>query len=327
VNSGTGEPVFDLVVTRRSPVADGVVALDLCRPDGADLPAWQPGAHVDVRLPTPEGELIRQFSLCSPPEDRARWRIAVLREPAGRGGSRYVHDVLAEGDTLHVRGPRNHFPLEPADAYLFVAGGIGVTPLLPMVAEAERRGAHWRLEYGGRTADSMAFRAELVGRYGSRVRPRPEDRYGLLDLDDLLGVPAAGTLVYCCGPEPLLRAVEERCAGWPQGALHVERFASAPQQSVDAGAAGAHTFEVELTLSGQTLTVPPELSVLEAVEKAGVTALSSCRAGTCGTCETTVLAGEVEHRDALLTAEERARDDTMMICVSRAKGPRLVLEL
>lgn len=325
MNTSADEAVFDLVVTRRSPIADGVVALDLGRPDGGDLPAWQPGAHVDVHLPAPEGELVRQFSLCSAPEDRTLWRIAVLREPAGRGGSRYVHDVLAERDTLQVRGPRNHFPLEPADAYLFVAGGIGVTPLLPMVAQAERRGARWQLEYGGRTADSMAFRRELVSRYGSRVRPRPEDRYGLLDLDGLLGAPAPGTLVYCCGPEPLLRAVEERCAGWPQGALHVERF-TAPQPSARA-TADAPSFEVELAVSGRTLTVPPELSVLEAVEKAGIAVLSSCRAGTCGTCETAVLEGAVEHRDTLLTAEERACDDTMMICVSRAAGPRLVLEL
>jgi ferredoxin-NADP reductase len=282
---------------------------------------------VDVHLPAPEGELVRQFSLCSAPEDRARWRIAVLREPVGRGGSRYVHDVLAEGDTLQVRGPRNRFPLEPADAYLFVAGGIGITPLLPMVAEAERRRARWQLTYGGRTMASMAFGAELVDRYGSRVRPRPEDRYGLLDLDGLLGAPAPGTLVYCCGPEPLLRAVQERCAGWPQGALHVERFEAAAQPPAAAAGADATTFEVELALSGRTLTVPPELSVLETVEKAGIPVLSSCRAGTCGTCETTVLGGAVEHRDSLLTAEERAADDTMMICVSRAAGPRLVLEL
>lgn len=317
------EVALDLVVARTSPEADGVLALELRRPDGGDLPAWRPGAHIDLRLALPDGDLVRQYSLCSDPRDRSVWRIAVLREEDGRGGSRHVHDRLAVGETVHVRGPRNHFPLQAADSYLFVAGGIGITPILPMVEEAQQGGADWQLVYGGRTAASMAFGAELAERYGPRVLLRPQDSWGLLDLDGLLGRPRPGTLVYCCGPEPLLKAVEERCAAWPEGALHLERFT--PRQAGAPVLEGA--FEVELSRSGTTVTVPAGVSVLQAVEEAGVQVLSSCREGTCGTCETAVLDGTVDHRDSLLTPAEQAAHDTMMICVSRAACPRLVLDL
>ncbi|MEU3526757.1 PDR/VanB family oxidoreductase [Streptomyces sp. NPDC038707] len=311
---------LDLVVTRRTDEADGVVSLDLRRPDGAPLPAWTPGAHIDLVLAP---DLARQYSLCSSPQDAHVWRVAVLREEEGRGGSRHVHDKLSEGDPVRVRGPRNHFALEDAERYLFIAGGIGITPIVPMLEQAQRRGRRWELAYGGRTLASMAFRDALVTRYGERVRVRPEDVHGLLDLGALLGTPRPGTLVYCCGPEPLLEAVEERCAGWPAGTLHVERFTpKVPQEPLRDGA-----FEVELAQTGITVTVPPEKSVLQAVEEAGAQVLSSCREGTCGTCETAVLDGTVDHRDSLLTPAEREAHDTMMICVSRAACPRLVLDL
>ncbi|SHN43237.1 PDR/VanB family oxidoreductase [Cryptosporangium aurantiacum] len=309
-----------LRIVRRSAVADGVVALDLQDPSGAALPVWSPGAHVDVALGP---DLVRQYSLCGDPADRSTWRVAVLRETEGRGGSQYVHDKLAEGDVVDVRGPRNHFALEPAARYVFIAGGIGITPLLPMMAAATASGAEWELHYGGRTSASMAFRAELTAAHGPRVVFRPQDEHGLLDLDAILGPPRADTLVYCCGPEPLLRAVEERCASWPSGTLHVERFAPKEQ-----GEPVRHeSFEVELAQSGKTLTVPPDQSILDVADAAGVFVLFSCREGTCGTCETPVLDGAVDHRDSLLTAEERAANDTMFICVSRAACPKLVLDL
>jgi ferredoxin-NADP reductase len=310
----------DLVLTGKQPAADGVTVLTLRDPTGVELPAWEPGAHVDLVL-TPD--LVRQYSLCGDPADRTSWRVAVLREPAGRGGSSHVHEALGEGATVHVRGPRNHFPLVPSPRYLFIAGGIGITPILPMVAAAEAAGAQWRLVYGGRTRASMAFRAELEERYGRRVSIWPQDETGLLDLPLLIGEPRDDTLVYCCGPEPLLAAVESRCAAWPDGALHVERFApkefDAPLRQ--------ESFEVELAQAGLVLEVPPEKSILAVVEEAGVQVLSSCQEGTCGTCETAVLAGDPEHRDSLLTAAERAAGDTMFICVSRSCGPRLVLDL
>lgn len=314
------ETELDVLLARKETVADGVVRLTFRGLDGGPVPYWEPGAHLDLML---QDGLVRQYSLCGDPADRSTLQVAVLREPESRGGSRHVHDRLAEGDRVRVRGPRNHFALVEAERYLFVAGGIGVTPLVPMVAEAQARGADWRLVYGGRTRASMAFRDELCDRYGDRVSVRPQDETGLLDLDALLSEPRPGTAVYCCGPEPLLAAVERGCAHWPAGALHMERFA--PKAGADAGP--RDTFEVELALSGRTLVVPPDRSILEVVEESGVPVLSSCQEGTCGTCETAVLDGVPDHRDSLLTAEERAAGDTMMICVSRALGPRLVLEL
>jgi ferredoxin-NADP reductase len=319
VRSTHDETEFDAVVGLREIVAEGVVALALRNPDGAELPDWTPGAHIDLVL---TDELTRQYSLCGDPDDRTTWRIGVLREPDGRGGSAYVHDKLSTGATVRVRGPRNHFPLEPASRYRFIAGGIGITPILPMVAAAAAAGADWTLAYGGRTRASMAFTDELAG-YGDHVELRPQDEYGLLDLDALLGEPTPGTLVYCCGPGPLLDAVEHRCASWPRSALHVERFS--PKDWGDPALPGS--FEVELADTGITLTVPPERSIVAVVEDAGVQVLSSCQEGTCGTCETAVLAGAVDHRDSILTDEEKAANDTMFICVSRALGPKLVLEL
>ncbi|MEU3885490.1 PDR/VanB family oxidoreductase [Streptomyces sp. NPDC029041] len=305
----------ELVVERREFAADGVLALTLRHPLGEPLPAWAPGAHVDV-LPAPGLE--RQYSLCGDPADRSAWRIAVLRERPGRGGSAHVHEQLGEGAKVRVRGPRNNFPLEPAPRYRFVAGGIGITPILPMVAAAEAAGADWTLLYGGRTRDSMAFAAELA-RYGDRVTIVPEDESGLLDLPSVLDDVPEGTLVYCCGPGPLLDAVEARC---PSGVLRVERFRPKERQT-----GGDTAFEVELARSGRTLTVAPDVSVLDAVRAAGAEVLYSCTEGTCGTCETDVLGGEPDHRDSVLTDDERAAGETMMICVSRCRGKRLVLDL
>ncbi|MFF4627827.1 PDR/VanB family oxidoreductase [Streptomyces griseorubiginosus] len=305
----------ELVVERRESAADGVLALTLRHPLGEQLPAWEPGAHIDVLLGP---GLERQYSLCGDPADRARWRIAVLREPVGRGGSAHVHEQVNQGDKVRVRGPRNHFALRPAPRYLFIAGGIGITPILPMLAAAEAEGAQWSLLYGGRTRNSMAFTEEL-SRYGDRVTVAPQDETGLLDLPSVLdGVPE-GTLVYCCGPGPLLDAVEQRC---PAGLLHVERFAPKEQEE------GENTeFEVELAQTGTTVTVPADVSVLDAVRASGVEVLFSCTEGTCGTCETDVLEGTPDHRDSVLTDEEREAGETMMICVSRCRGRRLVLDL
>ncbi|WP_369173933.1 2Fe-2S iron-sulfur cluster-binding protein [Streptomyces sp. R28] len=305
----------ELVVDRKEFAADGVLALTLRHPLGEELPAWEPGAHIDVVLGP---ELERQYSLCGDPADRSAWRIAVLREPDGRGGSAHVHEQLGQGDKVRVRGPRNHFALRPAPRYRFIAGGIGITPILPMLAAAEAEGAQWTLLYGGRTRRSMAFTEEL-SRYGDRVTVAPQDEAGLLDLASVLDDVPESTLVYCCGPGPLLDAVEARC---PAGLLHVERFA--PKEQED----GANTeFEVELAQSGKTLTVSPDVSVLDAVRAAGVEVLFSCTEGTCGTCETDVLDGTPEHRDSVLTQEEQESGETMMICVSRCRGKRLVLDL
>jgi ferredoxin-NADP reductase len=306
-------------VAAKEQVADGVVALTVAAADGRPLPAWDAGAHVDLVL---DGAPTRQYSLCGDPADHGGYRLGVLRDADGRGSSLFVHDRLAVGDRVRVRGPRNNFPLQPSPRYLFVAGGIGITPILPMIRAAEAAGAEWQLVYGGRRRASMAFLDELA-RYGDRVSVRPQDETGLLDLDALLGTPQPDTLVYCCGPEPLLAAVEQRCAGWPRGALHVERFAPRPQTEP----ARTEAFDVVLAQSDRTLTVPPDRSILSVLEEAGIGVLSSCAEGTCGTCETTVLDGVPEHRDSVLDDEEKAANDCMMICVSRSCSERLVLDL
>ncbi|MBL1116476.1 oxidoreductase [Streptomyces sp. 110] len=311
---------LDLVVARRTDEAHAVVSLELRRPDGAPLPSWTPGAHVDLIL---ENGLVRQYSLCSTPHDPHAWRIGILHVRDGRGGSRHIHGTLHEGTALRVRGPRNNFPLLPAERHVFIAGGIGITPILPMLEEAERQGSDWELVYGGRSRESMAFREELLKRYPDRVRLHPQDQHGMLDLDALLGTPRPETLVYCCGPEGLLGAVEDRCTAWPDGTLHLERFIVREQPAP----LRTETFEAELAKSGITVTVPPDRSILEVVEAAGVKVPTSCREGICGTCETDVLAGVVDHRDSVLTPEEQAAHDTMMVCVSRAACPRLVLSL
>jgi len=305
----------ELVVDRREFAADGVLALTLRHPLGEQLPLWEPGAHIDVVLGP---GLERQYSLCGDPADRTAWRIAVLREPDGRGGSAYVHGQLGQGDKVRVRGPRNHFRLEAAPRYRFVAGGIGITPLLPMLAAAQAAGADWSLLYGGRTRNSIAFTEEL-SRYGDRVTVAPQDEVGLLDLSSVLDDVPEGTLVYCCGPGPLLDAVEARC---PSGILHIERFQPKVQQ-----ASADSEFEVVLEQSGKTVTVPVGVSVLDTVRAAGVEVLFSCTEGTCGTCETDVLDGTPDHRDSVLTEDERAAGETMLICVSRCLGKRLVLDL
>ncbi|MGW0018508.1 PDR/VanB family oxidoreductase [Rhodococcus sp. NPDC003382] len=301
-------------------VADGVVAVRFADPDGGRVPAWDPGSHIDIII---DESTVRQYSLCGDPADDTCLTVAVLREENGRGGSRWVHDSLQIGDLVSIAGPRNNFRFEPAQSYLFVAGGIGITPLLPMVRAAEAAGADWRLLYGGRTRASMAFADDLAARYPDRVLLRPQDEYGLLDLAGELDAVAAGTGVYCCGPEPLLQAIENECRNRAGIALHVERFAAKerPADAVD------QAFDVELRQSGRTITVDASETLLDAVLRAGVDVSFSCREGTCGTCETAVLDGVPDHRDSVLTEDEQAENDCMMICVSRSCTAKLTLDL
>lgn len=313
-------PEFDVIVRGRSAIADDVVLVDLVRADGAPFPVWLPGAHVDLLLPI---GVERQYSLCGDPAEPGAWTIGVLREEHGRGGSEWVHDALEEGAPLRVRGPWNHFAMTDAARYRFVAGGIGITPLLPMIRAAEASGADWTLDYAGRTTARMAFTAALTALDGDRgrVRLHVADAGGRLDLARL--APEPGELVYACGPARLLDELTVRSAAWPASTLHVERFEAKPLTEPVLH----ESFEVDLSISGETLTVPPDRTVLEVVEEAGIFVLSSCREGTCGTCETVVIGGEVDHRDSILSPEEQQANDRMMICVSRASCPLLVLEL
>lgn len=301
-----------VLVTGRATPAEGVVELRL---EGAGLPAWQPGAHIDLVLPS---GLVRQYSLCGDPADTGTYTVAtrlIEEEQGGRGGSREVHEQLHDGVEVEIRGPRNRFPLIDSPAYVFVAGGIGVTPVLPMVRAAEAAGAEWRLVYCGRSRATMPYLDEIERLGRDRVTVVAEDESGRPDLG-FLGELPDGTAVYCCGPDGLMDAVG---AAMPEGrAARFERFSAA-------ATTGGTAFEVELRRSGRTVAVAADQSVLEAVreELPGIT--YSCRQGFCGTCQQRVLEGEIEHRDELLTDAERG--DSMLICVSRCAGKRLVLDL
>ncbi|MDT0457314.1 PDR/VanB family oxidoreductase [Streptomyces sp. DSM 41527] len=313
-----GQPETPVMVRQLCWEAAGVVSVLLARPDGGDLPAWQPGAHVELLLPT---GLVRQYSLCGSPGDLSGYRVAVRREPASRGGSEYVHSFLRPGQPLRIRGPRNHFRFEPADSYLFIAGGIGITPILPMVRQAVASGARWSLVYGGRSAASMAFRKELAP-HRDAVHLYAGDESGRIPLAALLGRTHPDTAVYACGPEPLLDAVTDGAGHLPQGTVRMERFRPRTREH-------AHNTEVEVVCarSGRTVGVPAERSVLDALADAGLPVAGSCREGVCGTCETRVLEGVPDHRDDILSGEEREKGDRMYLCVSRARTPRLVLDV
>ncbi|MFG2646587.1 PDR/VanB family oxidoreductase [Streptomyces sp. NPDC048436] len=306
-----------LLVTRHESVADGVVQLRL---EGGDLPAWQPGAHLDLVLPS---GLVRQYSLCGDPDDTSSYTVAtrlIGAEQGGRGGSREVHEQLQEGMEVEVRGPRNRFPLADADAYVFVAGGIGITPILPMLRQAEAAGRDWRLLYGGRSRASMPFLEDvrkLAGSAEDRVTVVADDEDGRPDLAAFLADLAPSTAVHVCGPEALMEAVAATLP--PSADLHLERFT--PHTSTD----GNGAFEVELRRSRRTIEVPADTTVLAAVRAELPNTAYSCEQGFCGTCQQRVLEGEIDHRDELLTDAERG--DSMLICVSRASGDRIVLDM
>jgi ferredoxin-NADP reductase len=299
--------------------AEGVIGIGLLGAGGRELPAWSAGAHIDLLL---DAGLERQYSLCGDAGDRRRWRVAVLREPHGRGGSEWLHTRLRQGEVLRARGPRNNFPLVDAVEYLFIAGGIGITPILAMIRALRRDGRPWRLLYGGRRRGSMAFVDELES-CGGQVQIRPEDQCGLLDLAGWLGAPKPGAAVYCCGPERLLEAVEARCSQWPEGALHVERFQARP----GALAGASEGFEVVLAQSGLRCRVQPGQTIIDALDGLGVHVPRSCGEGTCGTCLTAVVDGIPDHRDSFLMGKKRAANQSICVCCSRSLGPRLVLDL
>lgn len=319
VVSHTAESAVDLKVSDRRKVADGVIELTLTDPSGAELPSWTAGAHVDLIL---TDSLTRQYSLCGSTADTAAYKVGVLRDPDSRGGSVYVHDKLKKGGTVRVRGPRNHFPLFASKRYLFIAGGIGITPMLPMIEAAEARGAEWSMVYVGRSRASMAFLDELEN--DDRVTIWPRDENERFDLASVLGTPQPDTLVYCCGSGALMDAVEEGCEGWPDGSLHLERFAA---KVVKASADALDTFEVECARSGVAVTVPADKTIFEAVEEAGVHVLGSCMEGICATCECEVIEGKPDHLDSVLSKSDRERNDTIITCVSRSLSKKLVLDL
>jgi len=303
-------------------IAEGVVRLRLEEPHNGRVPDWTPGAHIELVLPTKDhGTLSRHYSLCGDRWESNAYEVAVLNEPASRGGSRFVHEDLAVGDMIAVGTPRNNFRLSQANRYEFIAGGIGITPIMTMIVAAEQLGVDWRLHYGGRSRDSMAF-LDVLEKYGDRVTVWPQDEMGHLNLS-FLQEPAADGRVYCCGPEPLLNAVKGAASEWPDWAVRFERFVPATLEEP----VRTEPFELELAVSKKTVTVGTEETVLSALSCAGVPVLASCMEGVCGTCEVGVLKGTPEHRDSLLNDAERVKNDRMFVCVSRAISDRLVLDL
>jgi ferredoxin-NADP reductase len=315
-----GHEELHVVVERVATESTGVVSLTLAAAEGETLPDWHPGAHIDLVLP---GDIVRQYSLCGQP-DESSWRVGVLREPVSRGGSSYVHDHLKVGDRILVRGPRNHFPLVEAASYLFIAGGIGVTPMLAMLRSVHASGAPWRFLYGGRTRAGMAFVDEILA-HGQNAVLWPEDTHGFLPLRAEIEAAGPAAAVYCCGPEPLIAAVEQTCGALGRPEPLVERFAPKPVGADGPGVDRA--FTVVLNRSGDRYDVPIGQTIIEVLEGNGLFVDSSCQEGVCGTCETRIVSGTVDHRDSLLTDDEKAENEFMMICVSRATSDELVLDM
>lgn len=322
------QDALDLVVRGLRQESTNVMSLELTLPDGSTLPKWQPGAHLEIVLPS---GMVRHYSLCSDPRNLQKYRLAILRETGGRGGSEELHSETRLGTKLTARGPRNHFKVEDgATHYLLVAGGIGITPIMAMARELMAAGKSTRLVYCGSSRQTMAFIDELQEIMGDSLALYPRDERGRADLLAEIQDAPAGTAVYACGPERLLADLQDITADTlGADAFHAELFAAAtpPARTEDTAETEADApFEIELRQSGCTLTVPPDKSILDVVLEVNPSFMSSCEEGFCGTCETKVLEGEVEHRDTILSQKERARNDTMFICVSRSKCPKLVLD-
>jgi tetrachlorobenzoquinone reductase len=302
-------------VTRESPT---VIGIDFASADAMDrLPAYEPGAHVDMRLPN---DIVRQYSLCGDGTPEG-WKIAVKAVPGG-AGSNLIHDLATPGAVFTASSPRNNFRLLPSRNYVFVAGGIGITPVLPMLAEATRAGASFELHYCiGDHIEDLFARARTSYRDSTLTYVKRAGRR--FDARAILRAPRPGTLVYCCGPASLMEAVGDAMSFWPEGALHREWFAARPQ----AGSAADHAFQLVCARSGKTLEVPIGKTVLEVLSAAGIDVPKSCEMGVCASCEVQVVEGAVDHRDSILSAQERAEGRTMFCCVSRARGERLVLDL
>ncbi|MFC5749282.1 PDR/VanB family oxidoreductase [Actinomadura rugatobispora] len=309
----------EAVVVSHSPATPDIVVIDLAPAAGDGFPAYTAGAHIDVLIAP---GLVRQYSLCGPPEG-GRYRLAVLDGPSSRGGSQTIHG-LRVGDRLRISAPRNRFPLVTARRHLLFAGGIGITPLLAMVRRLEHEGGDYALHYCARSRDRAAFVEELAGNPRVALHFDEGDPGQLLDIARDLGDPQPDTAVYVCGPDGFMDYVlgKAEALGWPPQALHKERFAAAAQPP----GAGTGGFTVRLASTGAEYLVPDGSSVLDVLLENGVDAPYSCRQGICGTCVVRVLAGDPDHRDDVLTDDERA-EGMFTTCSSRARSPVLELDL
>jgi vanillate O-demethylase ferredoxin subunit len=315
---------LEVKVVRKTREAEDIASFELACEDGSALPAFSAGSHIDVQV---AGGLTRQYSLCNDAAEKHRYRIAVLRDAASRGGSIAMHDAVHEGDTLHISEPRNHFPLQHASRSLLFAGGIGVTPLLCMAQRLAAIDADFTLHYCTRSQERTAFREEIAAsKFASRVKFHfdagpPEQK---LNLDQALGSPDAGTHLYVCGPTGFIDFVVNtaKAKGWSADHIHLEYFGAAPQDT-----AGDTAFDVQIASSGKTYTVAANQTIVQALAEHGIEILTSCEQGVCGTCITRVLDGEPDHRDLYFTDEEKAKNDQFTPCCSRARSRTLILDL
>ncbi|MFK1548898.1 PDR/VanB family oxidoreductase [Pseudomonas aeruginosa] len=303
------------------PAAEEALVIELREPSGGELPSFTPGAHIALHLP---GGLVRQYSLCNDARERDRYRVGVGLAPASRGGSRYIHQSLRVGDLIEVTPPRNNFPLVPdAPEYVFFAGGIGITPILSMIRWCEANQRPWKLFYLVRSRGRAAFLSQLEA-YGDRLALHADDEAGgLFDVAAAVARQSARSHFFTCGPTPLMRAVEAATQGVPAEQVHFEWFT--PKEVERTRADGA--FTVKLARSGRCLDVPADKSLLQVLEEHGIGIESSCREGTCASCETRVLCGIPDHRDSVLSEAERQSNRTLMVCVSRALSETLELDL
>lgn len=302
--------------------AQGVTSVTFVHPEGESLPRWEPGAHLSLHLPN---GLVREYSLCSDPDDTSHWTVAVLRVPDSRGGSSLIHEELQIGSEILVDGPRNLFQVDgDARRHLLVAGGIGITPIVAMTRALAAKGADWHLLYTGRSREVMAFVEEISGLPAERVTVHADDEVGgFADISGIVGGVDEDTVVYCCGPATLMEAVEITVPDTSR--LRLERF-RAPEPVADPETPDG-AFEVVINSTGDRVPVDADTSILDALAAAGHEVPSSCTEGICGTCETGVVSGEIDHRDFLLSDEEKESGCTMCICVSRCRGAELVLDL
>lgn len=315
---------LDMVVSDAVEVASGVMQITLQSVDGSEVPRWTPGAHIDVKAGTFG---FRQYSISSDPDDRHFLKIAVHKEN-NTGASHFIHTSVRENSKLTIRGPRNNFSFEPGSRRtVFIAGGIGITPIKPMAAEAKARRIDYTLIYLGRRRDALAFVGELAEEHADRCVIWVTDEHDgkRFDLGDYIRfLDRNGLRVYCCGPESLLADAETSLEDAPPGVLRLERFAI---PSASSTSAENTAFDVVLGRSGKVLRVPEDKSILDVINESGAGVMSTCGKGLCGTCEVRVLSGLPEHRDAVLTPAERAEGSTVMTCVSRCRGSKLVLDL
>jgi len=316
-----------MVVTQAEPIADNVLRLRLQSADGRPLPRWTPGSHIDVHCGATG--LSRQYSLCGDPDDSSGYDIAVLREAQSRGGSAWIHANLRANDgtlaRVQVSGPRNHFHLdESAQHIVFIAGGIGITPISALARRAKQLGIAYDIHYSGKRRSSMALLASMQAEHGERLHVYVSEESRRADYAALLARPHTGGRIYACGPQRMLAALECASRHWPEDSLCVEHFVS-DLTALDPNK--EHSFSVELRDSGLTLQVRNDQTLLDALREANIDVQCDCREGLCGSCEVPVLVGEIDHRDRVLTRSERAAGAKMMSCCSRARGDKLVLGL